>query len=159
MPPAPKGEGIIKYMLVKGTPQSIVYKIFITYFIVCLGEQDTFKCVREFKALKIKYHQFANFVITGGTISCHNDNLWCHQWWQSRQTDNLLFSEKSDWCSAYTIALLHTISHHFYHVITESNHVLLGVHPEVKTPILCPNHFGKWYVINQTATRRKSNLM
>ena len=31
-------------------------------------------------------------VITGGTVSCHNDNLRCHQWRQSCQIDDLLFS-------------------------------------------------------------------
>ena len=28
-------------------------------------------------------HHDANFVITGGTGGCQNDNLQCHQWWQS----------------------------------------------------------------------------
>ena len=31
-------------------------------------------------------------VSTGGTVSCHNDDLWCHQWWQNCQNDDLLFS-------------------------------------------------------------------
>ena len=31
-------------------------------------------------------------VVTGGTVSCRNDNLRCHQWRQSCQIDNLLFS-------------------------------------------------------------------
>ena len=43
-------------------------------------------------SLKTKDHQFDNFVITGGTVSCHYDNLQCHQWQQSRQIDDLLFS-------------------------------------------------------------------
>ena len=34
-------------------------------------------------SLKTKGHQSDNFVITGGTISCHNDNLQCQLWWQS----------------------------------------------------------------------------
>ena len=42
--------------------------------------------------LKIKDRQFDKFVITGGTVSCPNDNLQCHQWWQSCQLDDLLFS-------------------------------------------------------------------
>ena len=33
----------------------------------------------------MKDRQFDNFVITGGTISCHYDNLLCHQWWHSCQ--------------------------------------------------------------------------
>ena len=44
------------------------------------------------KSLETKYHQFDNFVVTGGTVSCHNDNLQCHQSQQSCQIDNLLFS-------------------------------------------------------------------
>ena len=41
---------------------------------------------------KQKDHQFDNIVITGGAVSCHNDNLQCNQWQQSRQIDDLLFS-------------------------------------------------------------------
>ena len=37
------------------------------------------------------YHD-ANFVITGSTGGCHNDNLRCHQWWQSWHYDNSQFS-------------------------------------------------------------------
>ena len=29
--------------------------------------------------------QFDNFVVTGGTVSCHTDNLWCYQWRASYQ--------------------------------------------------------------------------
>ena len=43
-------------------------------------------------SLKTKYRQSDNFVITGGTVSCHYENLRCHQWWWSCQIDNLLFS-------------------------------------------------------------------
>ena len=42
--------------------------------------------------LKTKDPQFDNIVITGGTVSCHNDNLQCHQWGQSCQIDDLMFS-------------------------------------------------------------------
>ena len=38
--------------------------------------------------LKTKSSQFDNFVVTGGTVSCHYDNLRCHQWKQSRQIDD-----------------------------------------------------------------------
>ena len=34
----------------------------------------------------------ANFIIIGDIRGCHNDNLWCHQWWQSWHHDNSLFS-------------------------------------------------------------------
>ena len=30
-------------------------------------------------SLKTKDRQFDNVVVAGGTVSCHNDNLWCHQ--------------------------------------------------------------------------------
>ena len=35
-----------------------------------------------------KDHQFDNFDVTGGTVSCHNENLWCHQSRQSCQNGN-----------------------------------------------------------------------
>ena len=38
--------------------------------------------------------QFDNSVVTGGTVSCHYDNLRCHQSQQSCQIDDLLFSLK-----------------------------------------------------------------
>ena len=47
-----------------------------------------------------KGHQIDNIVVIGGTVSCHNDNLRCHQWWQCCQFDNLLFSvvpRKQSW--------------------------------------------------------------
>ena len=39
--------------------------------------------------LKAKYRQFDNFVVIGGTVSCHYDNWWCHQWRHSYQIDQL----------------------------------------------------------------------
>ena len=33
-------------------------------------------------SLKTKGHQFDNFVVTGGNVSCRNDNLRCHHWRQ-----------------------------------------------------------------------------
>ena len=44
--------------------------------------------------LKTKDCQFDNFFITDGTMSCHYNNLWCHQWWQSYQMDDF-FPEMS----------------------------------------------------------------
>ena len=41
-------------------------------------------------SLKTKDRQFDNVVVTGGTVSCPNDNLWCHQWRQSCEIDDLL---------------------------------------------------------------------
>ena len=43
-------------------------------------------------SLKTKACQFDNFVVTDGIVSCHDDNLWCHQWRQSCQIDDHLFS-------------------------------------------------------------------
>ena len=42
--------------------------------------------------LKTKSRQFDNFVVTGCTVSCRNDNLRYHQWRQSCQIYYLLFS-------------------------------------------------------------------
>ena len=36
-------------------------------------------------SLKTIDRQFDNFVVTGGTVSCHYDNLRCHHWQQSCQ--------------------------------------------------------------------------
>ena len=44
------------------------------------------------QTLRTKDRQFDNFVVTGGTVSCHYDNLRCHQSRQSCQTADLLFS-------------------------------------------------------------------
>ena len=48
----------------------------------------------ELQTLKTKGPQFEKFVITGGTVSCHYDNLRCRQWRQSCQINDLLFSVK-----------------------------------------------------------------
>ena len=45
--------------------------------------------------MKPKDRQSDNFVVTSGTASCHYDNLWCHQ---SYQTDDLLFSVNMHLC-------------------------------------------------------------
>ena len=39
--------------------------------------------------LNTKDRQFDNFVVTGGTVSCHCDNWQCHQWRQSCQIGGL----------------------------------------------------------------------
>ena len=48
------------------------------------------KCICMY-AMKTKCYQFNNFVVTGGTVSCREDNLRCHQWLQICQIDDLLF--------------------------------------------------------------------
>ena len=42
--------------------------------------------------LKTDIGHDANFLITGSTGGCHNDNLQCCQWWQSRHHDHLQVS-------------------------------------------------------------------
>ena len=37
-------------------------------------------------------NKFDNVVVSGGTVSCYYSNLRYHQWQQSDQIDNLLFS-------------------------------------------------------------------
>ena len=54
-----------------------------------------------------KGRRFDNFVVNGGgTISCHSDNLQCHQWRQSCQFDGLLFSVESVHRAAFSSHLL-----------------------------------------------------
>ena len=48
-------------------------------------------------SLKIKHRQFDNVVVTGGTVICHNDNLWCHQWRQSFRCCHFLLSLVNAW--------------------------------------------------------------
>ena len=53
---------------------------------------------------KTKHCQFDNFVITGGTLSCCNDNLWCHYVmtklsnWRSFSFQSLTVFYGSIWC-------------------------------------------------------------
>ena len=42
---------------------------------------------------KLSCHD-AIFVVTDGIAGCHNNNLWCHQWWQSWHHENSQFSVK-----------------------------------------------------------------
>ena len=37
----------------------------------------------KMEPLEIESWHDADFVIIGGTAGCQNDNLQCHQWWQS----------------------------------------------------------------------------
>ena len=57
-----------------------------------------FSSLKTISSLKTKYRQFDNFVVTDSTVSCCNDNLLCHQWQQSCQIDNLLFT--TTYCTA-----------------------------------------------------------
>ena len=53
--------------------------------------------------VKTKARQFDNFVVTGGTVICHNDKLRNHQWRQNSQIGYLLFSVNvnSNQCEQY----------------------------------------------------------
>ena len=55
--------------------------------------------------LKAKYRQFDNFVVIGGTVSCHYDNWWCHQWRHSYQIDNQLFQCRK--CLTFTVTIVY----------------------------------------------------
>ena len=54
--------------------------------------ESCYQMVNFRQTLKTKSRQFDNLVVTGGTVSCHSDNLRCHQWRRSCQSDDLLFS-------------------------------------------------------------------
>ena len=43
--------------------------------------------------LRARDCQFDNFVVAGGTVSCHYDKFRCHRWWRGCRADDLLFSE------------------------------------------------------------------
>ena len=63
-----------------------------------------------FSSLKAKDRQFDNFVMTGGIVSCRNNNLRCHQSRQSCQIDDQLFSvlwSGTNSCYPYPSGLLH----------------------------------------------------
>ena len=62
--------------------------------------------------LKTKGRQFDNFVVTGGTVSCRNDNFRCHQIRQCCQFDNLLLSVH--WTHFIVDPRKHLISKHFF---------------------------------------------
>ena len=49
----------------------------------------------QLQTLKTNGRQFDNLVVAGGTVSCHNDNLRCHQWRGGCQIDDILVSVKS----------------------------------------------------------------
>ena len=59
--------------------------------------------------------QFDNVVVTGGTVSCHNDNLWCHQWRQSCQIDDL-FKPLFSVCLWFPIANI-TLTHKLLEIL------------------------------------------
>ena len=71
-----------------------------------------------------------NFVIAGGTTGCHNDNLWCHQRWQSWHYDNPCYSlwyTETTWLTIFT--LFGTVEHWnvtlpFYHNLSEYKSVI-----------------------------------
>ena len=60
--------------------------------IQCASQKQYWATVLVWIFTETTDRQFDNVVVTGGTVSCHNDNLWCHQWRQSCQIDDLLFS-------------------------------------------------------------------
>ena len=68
------------------------------------------------RTLKIGSCCQANFVVTGGTAYCHNDNLQCHQWLQSWLHDKSCFLVQAityaslpvlTWCNDYNFTRFH----------------------------------------------------
>ena len=53
----------------------------------------------------MKGRQFDDFVVAGGTLSCRNDNLRCHQWRQTCQIDDLLFSVNKCGSFSYCVTM------------------------------------------------------
>ena len=60
---------------------------------IILGAYYTLDHNGKYSIPKTKHHHDANIVITGGTAGCHDDNLQCHQWWQSWHHDNSVSRE------------------------------------------------------------------
>ena len=71
--------------------------------------------------LKMKHHHDADFVVTGGTGGCRNDNLQCHQWWQSWHHNNSQFSILY-WILYQVILDLTTIRLSYKIILKESLH-------------------------------------
>ena len=55
--------------------------------LVTIVKNQIISCISNYK-LKTESCYSANFVVSGGTAGCDNDNLRCHQWRQSRHHDN-----------------------------------------------------------------------
>ena len=53
-------------------------------------QEEKLGCLCEW-SLKTEIRHDANFVATGSTTDCHNNNLWCHRWRQSKHYDNCCF--------------------------------------------------------------------
>ena len=58
-----------------------------------------FKIFIKHAPQRTKNCQFPNFVVAGGIVSCHYDNLRCHRSRQSCQIDDLLFLFSVHWVS------------------------------------------------------------
>ena len=54
---------------------------------VCFGNHLFINLIAH--SLMARDCQFDDFVVTGGTVSCHYDNLGCHRWWRGCQVDDL----------------------------------------------------------------------
>ena len=88
------GAGATPLFITKEKDLFLYYK---QKYLHCIEQITCFTSAIEANAndtgtLKTKGCQFDNFVIIGGTVSCRNDNLPCHQWWQNCPIDDLLFS-------------------------------------------------------------------
>ena len=91
-------------------------------------------------SLKTKDRQFDNVVVTGGTVSCHNDNLWCHHGRQSCEIDDLLFSVFL-WFPMANITLTHKLLEiHGWVISTAAVEVLVTLYNRASTATVLITH-------------------
>ena len=60
---------------------------------MCFRNHFFINLIAHTLTLRARDCQFDNFVVAGGTVSCHYDKLRCHQWWRGCRVDDLLFTE------------------------------------------------------------------
>ena len=86
---------------------------------------------------KTKDCQFDNFVITGGTVCCHLDNLRCYQWQQSYQINVCLLSmswQAYNWCCSYLERISH--SQEIFSILLLVIFLLKRLHIVFEAPLL-----------------------
>ena len=65
-----------------------IYDIFLLYTCFIMLGQFLYRIiiVSFFLLLKVGDRRLDGFVIADGTVSCHDDNLRCHWWWQASRS-------------------------------------------------------------------------
>ena len=91
--------------------------------------------------LKAKDNQCDKFGIIAGTISCHIDNLWCHQGWQSYLINDhlfLIFCVRGNWVSwPICVTKMVVFALYIYHKYMWDDHIIflmLMFNQSVKLP-------------------------